>query len=143
MFDKTNKKKSDPFGKINRIAEGTIMEGNITSQADFRLDGELIGNFKSTGKVVIGATGKITGDIICVNADIEGKFIGRIEVSETLNIKEKATIEGDAIVGKLSVEPGANFTATCVMKDSIKDSIKDSLSPMNRKEDEKSGKKTV
>lgn len=134
MFDKTNKKTTtDPFGKINRIAEGTRIEGDIASQADFRLDGELIGNFKSTGKLVIGATGKIIGDIICVNADMEGRFIGKIEVSETLNIKSTAHIEGEVIVSKLSVEPGANFSATCIMKDSLK--------PMNQKGSEKSAEK--
>jgi cytoskeletal protein CcmA (bactofilin family) len=31
-------------------------------------------SFKSSGKLVIGPAGSVTGDINCKNADIEGKF---------------------------------------------------------------------
>lgn len=115
MFDKKTKPYTELLGKTNRIVEGTIIKGDIISQADFRLDGELIGNFQSKGKIVIGPAGSVSGDILCVNADIEGKFTGKIQVSELLNIKENAIIQGEVLVGKLSVEPGANFTATCKM----------------------------
>ena len=115
MFDKKAKPYTELLGKTNRIVEGTIIKGDIISQADFRLDGELIGNFQSKGKIVIGPAGSVTGDIVCVNADIEGKFMGKIQVAELLNIKEKAIIQGEVTVGKLSVEPGANFTAACKM----------------------------
>ncbi len=60
------------------------------------------------------------GDIICRNADIEGKFDGKIEVMEILNVKSKAKIYGEVIVGKLSVEPGAEFSASCIMKANVK-----------------------
>jgi len=120
MFEKNPKSYTDLLGKTNRIVEGTVIKGDIISQADFRLDGELIGNFHSSGKIVIGPAGKVIGDIICKNADIEGKFDGRIEVLEILNVKAKAKINGEVIVGKLSVEPGAEFSATCVMKANVK-----------------------
>lgn len=115
MFDKKTKSLTDVLGKTNRIVEGTIIKGDIISPADFRLDGELIGNFTSNGKLVIGPVGSVKGDIICINADIEGKFEGKIKVEDTLNIKESANIIGEVIIGKLSVEPGAAFNATCVM----------------------------
>lgn len=120
MFDKNPKSYTDLLGKTNRIVEGTLIKGDIISQADFRLDGELIGNFQSKGKIVIGPAGKVIGDIICRNADIEGKFDGKIEVMEILNVKSKAKIYGEVIVGKLSVEPGAEFSASCVMKANVK-----------------------
>jgi cytoskeletal protein CcmA (bactofilin family) len=76
----------------------------------------LIGNFQSGGKIVIGPAGSVTGDIICKNADIEGKLDGKIQVTEVLNVKAKASIHGEVTVGKLSVEPGADFSASCIMK---------------------------
>jgi cytoskeletal protein CcmA (bactofilin family) len=115
MFDKKPKMLTDVLGKTNRIVEGTIIKGDVISPADFRLDGELIGNFTSNSKLVIGPAGSVVGDIICINADIEGKFEGKIKVEDTLNIKESANIIGEVIIGKLSVEPGAAFNATCVM----------------------------
>lgn len=120
MFDKKPKSYTDLLGKTNRIVEGTFIRGNILSHADFRLDGELTGNFKSNGKIVIGPAGSVVGDIFCRNADIEGKFEGKIQVAEILNVKSKASIHGEVICGKLSVEPGAEFSASCVMKPIVK-----------------------
>ena len=116
MFDKKQKPYTDLLGKTNRIVEATTITGDISSKADFRLDGNLIGNFHSEGKIVIGPLGSVKGDIICKSADIEGKFEGKIQVTELLNIKATARINGEVLVGKLSVEPGADFTATCTMK---------------------------
>lgn len=120
MFEKSQKSYTDLLGKTNRIVEGTTIKGDIISQADFRLDGHLIGNFTSQGRVVIGPAGSITGDVKCKTADIEGKYNGRIEVEELLSIKGKARIEGEVVTGKLAVEPGATFTASCTMKSNVK-----------------------
>ena len=120
MFEKKAKSYTDLLGKTNRIVEGTIITGDIISQADFRLDGELSGNFQTKGKIVIGPAGSVMGDIICKNADIEGKFNGKIKVAEVLNVKSKASIYGEVICGKLSVEPGADFSASCKMKTNSK-----------------------
>ena len=125
MFDKNPKSYTDLLGKTNRIVEGTTIQGDIVSPADFRLDGHLIGNFQSKGKLVIGPAGSIKGDIICKNADIEGKFSGKIQVTEILNVKSKASIHGEVICGKLSVEPGADFSASCVMKPNVKTPVID------------------
>ncbi|MBP6760069.1 MAG: polymer-forming cytoskeletal protein [Flavobacterium sp.] len=129
MFDKKTKSYTELLGKTNRIVEGTTIKGDIISQADFRLDGELIGNFQSKGKIVIGPAGSVTGDIICKNADIEGKFKGKIQVLEILNVKHKSSIHGEVICGKLSVEPGADFSASCIMKTNSKNTIADDGQP--------------
>lgn len=125
MFEKSQKSYTDLLGKTNRIVEGTTIKGNILSNSDFRLDGELIGNFSCKGKIVIGPAGSVKGDILCKNADIEGHFEGKIQVSEILNVKSKASIHGEVICGKLSVEPGADFSASCQMKPITKNPIPD------------------
>ena len=119
MFNKKEKTSTEVLGKTNRIVEGTVIKGNIICTTDFRFDGELIGDFQSTGKLVIGPSGSIIGDVICNNADIEGKFSGTIQVAELLNVKSKASIQGQVTVGKLAVEPGADFSATCAMKTNL------------------------
>ena len=128
MFEKSPKSYTDLLGKTNRIVEATTIHGDINSPSDFRLDGHLIGNFQSKGKIVIGPAGSVKGDIICKNADIEGKFEGKIQVQEILNVKSKSQIIGEVICGKLSVEPGAEFTATCTMKPIVKNMIIDGKS---------------
>lgn len=107
---------SELGGQPNRIEKHTKIKGDIISQADFRIDGKLDGNVKTSGKVVIGKDGYIHGKVECVNADIEGNFNGELLVSELLSLKSSAVIEGNVTVSKLSVEPGATFNATCTMK---------------------------
>lgn len=123
MFEKRTKPYTDLLGKTNRIVEETIIKGDLVSAADIRLDGQLMGNLQCKGKLVIGPAGKLKGDVICKNADIEGLLEGKIQVQEILNIKAKAHIIGEVICGKLSVEPGAEFSASCVMKPHIKNAV--------------------
>jgi len=118
MFDKA-KPKEPQFGTTNRIVEGTIITGDINSKADFRLDGILIGNYTSSGKLVIGPSGEVQGDITCKNLDIEGKFTGKLQISELLSVKSKAVIKGEVQTNKLAIEPGAVFEATCAMKSQL------------------------
>ena len=47
---------------------------------------------------------------------MEGKISGKLIVNKTLTVKAAANISGDVVVGKLSIEPGATFNATCAMK---------------------------
>ena len=100
----------------NRIEKNTKIKGDIVSEADFRIDGKLDGNVKTSGKVVIGKDGYIHGKVECVNADIEGSFNGELLVTNLLSLKATAVIEGTVSVTKLAVEPGATFNASCTMK---------------------------
>ncbi len=102
-------------GQPNRIEKNTKIKGDITSEADFRIDGKLEGNVTTSGKVVIGKDGYINGKVECVNADIEGKFNGELQVKGLLSLKSSALIEGTVTVAKLAVEPGATFNASCTM----------------------------
>jgi len=117
-----NEKKESPHqvGERNTIAKNTALVGDITSDGDFRVDGKIEGTIKTTGRVVIGKDGFVSGIVDCTNADIEGTFSGKLIVDQILSLKGTADISGDVIMGKLSVEPGAVFNATCAMKGSVK-----------------------
>ena len=105
----------------NVVAKNTSITGDITSEGDFRIDGTLEGTLKTNGKVIIGVEGSVKGKVESSNADIEGKFSGELLVHQTLTIKGSANISGDVVIGKLSVEPGATFNASCAMKGAVKE----------------------
>ena len=100
---------------ISRICQGTEIVGNVITPGDIRIDGLLDGNINTQGRIVIGATGKIFGKIICRNIDIWGGFEGKLSVGETLLLKESGTITGEIATTKLIVEPGAIFNGSCTM----------------------------
>jgi cytoskeletal protein CcmA (bactofilin family) len=105
----------------NIISQGTKIVGDFNSQGDFRIDGTVEGNIKTSGKVVVGKEGFIKGTLQGTDAYFEGKFSGKLALSGTLTLKSAAHIEGEVVVGKLAVEPGATFNVTCAMKGTVKE----------------------
>jgi cytoskeletal protein CcmA (bactofilin family) len=101
---------------INLLGGGTEVTGDIRSNGDIRIDGSLIGSINSSGKVVVGTTGRVEGEIFCLNADISGEVSARIKVSELLSLKASAKVVGDIVTNKLAIEPGAVFTGACKME---------------------------
>jgi cytoskeletal protein CcmA (bactofilin family) len=100
---------------INLIGAGTTINGEIKSNGDIRIDGTLSGKVHSKGKVVVGNTGVIEGEIYCQNADFSGNINAKVEVSELLTLKATSKLKGEITTNKLAIEPGARFTGTCNM----------------------------
>ena len=121
MFSNKEKPQKTKSMERNVVAKNTTISGDIISEGDFRIDGTLEGTLKINGRVIIGVGGHIKGKVESKHADIEGKFSGELLVHETLTIKGTANISGDVVIGKLSVEPGATFNATCTMKGAVKE----------------------
>jgi len=120
MFKKNNgtmskNKSGGQESSYNLIATGTTIQGEITSDGDIRIDGILIGKAKASGRVVIGVTGSVDGEIICENADISGSVKGQVQTSGLLHLKATAKILGDISANKLAIDPGATFTGACNM----------------------------
>ena len=130
MFKDSKKPRSQQGGlsQQNMIAHGTVFEGDLKSEGDFRIEGTIKGTLITKGKVVIGNTGLVEGSLNCNNADVEGQIIGKLVVSETLSLRASAHVDGDVQTGKLAVEPGATFNANCQMKDAVK-ALKTTLNP--------------
>lgn len=107
--------------KLNRIVEGTVIEGEIKADSNIRIDGKVIGRVLTSGKLVVGPKGLVQGNIDCKNADVEGTIEGEIKVHELLTLKSTAKLHGDITTSKLSIEPGADFSGTCSMGASVKE----------------------
>jgi len=120
MFSEKKEKQPQVLER-NIIAKNTSIVGDVKSEGDFRIDGRVEGTIFTSGRVIIGKSGVVSGKVDCTNADIEGKFSGELNVGSLLTLKATAKISGDVVIGKLSVEPGAEFNATCSMKGSVKE----------------------
>ena len=119
----------------NQILAGTAISGDINSDGDIRIDGSLTGNLTIKGKLVIGESGSIKGEIKCKNSVVEGKVDGKFYVSELLSLKSTSQITGDIIISRLAIEPGAKFTGNCNMSGNTTVNA-----PINQKPKEEEGK---
>lgn len=102
---------------INLISQGTEITGDVKSTGDIRIDGILTGNLNTKGKIVIGPTGKVNGEVVCKNSEVSGAVEGRIIVNQLLILKASSKIFGDIATSKLSIEPGAVFSGNCKMSE--------------------------
>jgi cytoskeletal protein CcmA (bactofilin family) len=101
--------------KVSIIAAGLKLKGDMEADGDIRIDGEIIGNVLCKAKVVISATGLVSGDIHAENVDVHGTVQGNITVGELLSIKAKSHITGNLITEKLQIEANAVFNGLCTM----------------------------
>lgn len=123
MFTSKEQKKvaEEISNSTNTIGKGTVLEGNIETYGNIRIEGKVIGNIKSKSKIALGNSSHVEGNIMAQNADLEGEVKGRIEITEMLILKATAVVHGDIITGKLVVEPGAVFNGSCKMGASVRD----------------------
>ncbi len=108
-------KEIETTNAINLISAGTQVKGDVESNSGIRLDGQLQGKMDIKGKVVIGASGQILGDIICQTIEVSGQITGNIHAVDLVSLKSTARINGQIITRKLAIEPGAIFSGTCRM----------------------------
>ncbi len=136
MFSENKKDRptTENTSNQNIIAQGTKVIGDLVSDGDFRIDGNVEGNLRSPGKIVVGKSGFVKGTLVGTDAYFEGKFSGKLTLSGTLTLKSTAHIEGEVVLGKLAVEPGATFNVNCTMKGAVKEFNKGELQGTKPKE---------
>lgn len=105
----------DASNSSNIIGKGTLVEGNIETFGNIRIEGKVNGSVKSKSKIAVGQSSFIEGNVAAQNAEISGEVKGVVEVSDQLILRPTATIDGDIITNKLIVESGASFNGGCKM----------------------------
>ena len=122
MFNKEEKKVAEEISNSsNIIGKGTMVEGNLETYGNIRVEGQVIGNIKTKSKVALGQSSRVEGNILAQNAEVAGEVSGTVEVTELLLLKSTAVISGDIITNKLIVESGATFNGGCKMGVTIKE----------------------
>ncbi|MBR9861257.1 polymer-forming cytoskeletal protein [bacterium] len=119
LNNKKEKENQSNFAALNVIGEGTTIKGDLISNGDLRIDGEVIGSIKTKAKCVLGNSCKVTGNVEAKNCDISGKVEGDVRVSDILLIKSTGIINGDLKTSKLVVESGGEFNGSCTMGSAV------------------------
>lgn len=107
--------KENPGNAVNLLCEGTVIVGDIKTKNDIRIDGMIKGKVITSGRLVVGSTAKIEGNIDCVNVDVSGVVTGDIVASGTIVLKVPAKVVGNVSAGMISIEPGVVFNGNCQM----------------------------
>ncbi|MFH0948245.1 MAG: polymer-forming cytoskeletal protein [Elusimicrobiota bacterium] len=108
--------KKETIGKIETIiAEGVEIKGDISSEGNIRMDGEVFGHILKATGVVVGKTGKVSGDLNAESVVIGGEISGNVVASNNLELLSTAKVFGDIESQTLSIHEGAVFEGKCTM----------------------------
>lgn len=107
--------KENVSNAVNLLCEGTIIVGDIKTKNDIRIDGIIKGKIVTSGRLVVGTTAKIEGNIDCGNVDVCGVVVGDITASGAVALKAPARMVGNISSAVISIEPGVMFNGNCQM----------------------------
>lgn len=97
------------------ISAGTVVQGDLKSQSDLRIDGTIHGNVSCSAKVVIGPSGFVEGNIDGAHADISGRLVGNVVAKEMVQLRTQCHVQGNISAASLQIDAGAVFNGQSQM----------------------------
>jgi len=92
-------------GVLSIIAAGVSVKGDIATDGDLHIDGNVEGDI-ACGSIVQGADSRIAGTVKAKTARLAGTIEGTVDAPK-LTIDRTARISGDVAYTELSIEAGA------------------------------------
>jgi cytoskeletal protein CcmA (bactofilin family) len=97
------------------VGSSLRVDGELTSQGDIRIDGEVRGTIKTQGNVTIGSGATVTANIEAASAEIAGQVTGDVTVKDKVTLAQTARHKGNVTCAKLVIHEGAVFSGTSHM----------------------------
>lgn len=97
------------------VAAGSKIVGVIGGTAEILVEGEVEGDIELERNVVVGRSGKVTGNIVARSARIAGQLIGNVSGHERVELVASASLEGDVAAPRVVIAEGAFFKGNIQM----------------------------
>ena len=94
---------------LNLLSESVLVEGDIQTTRDIRIDGTLVGTVRTNGRLILGPSSRVTGKINSPNIDVFGRMEGEFVSTGTVVLRAKSQVKGTITTETLVVEAGAIF----------------------------------
>ena len=98
------------------LGTGTILEGNITSEGNLRIDGKINGNINVEGDILIDKNGRVEGNLKGKTVTIGGQARGDVDAARILVLKS-GRVWGDLTTTSLYTEEGGFIQGVITMQD--------------------------
>lgn len=98
------------------IGSGVMVQGDLHSEGDMVVDGELSGNVKTIGNITIGVNALIRGNLAGDNVTVLGSLNGNIIAENEARIGEAGKVIGDIRCSGLSIAAGAIYQGRIQMR---------------------------
>jgi cytoskeletal protein CcmA (bactofilin family) len=98
--------------EVNRggtLSSGVSIKGTVRFQKELTLDCEVEGRIDSQGRLTVGKSAKIIGDIKTRSVIVDGTVNGNITAGERCELRAGCTVNGDIEAPRLVVDEAASF----------------------------------
>lgn len=120
MFENNKKEEYISSATAETIVGTSVkLKGNLKSDGDITIDGNINGEVKTKGTVNIGPNANIIGSIKAKHVIAAGTVQGNINATEKLTITETGRVYGDIATNTLSISSGAIFTGKSAMVENV------------------------
>jgi cytoskeletal protein CcmA (bactofilin family) len=89
------------------IGGGTVVSGHIRGQGPLEILGRVEGDVSVTGSVVVGASGRVRGNISGAQLSVAGQVQGDLRGTELVLVERGARVAGDIASPRIGIAPGA------------------------------------
>src|SRR5229473_7282411 len=97
-------------GATSRLGSSLYLKGEIVGNEDLYIEGTVEGLVQlNERKVTIGATAKLTADIIAGEVIVYGSVKGNVRGKGKIEIKKDGSVSGDLTTPQIIIEDGAYF----------------------------------
>jgi len=98
------------------IAEGLSIEGELSSDEEIVINGNLRGKVASTDAVSIGSGSTVLADISGQSVSIAGQVTGDVTAPERVDIQAGGRLMGDVKAARFTIADGASFKGAVDME---------------------------
>ena len=102
-------------GNETIIGSGVRVRGNLTSEHDIIIDGNLVGNVKTKGAINVGVNANIKGNLVARDISVSGQVEGDLKVASQATIHATGRVQGNIASGNLAIDSGGVFVGSSVM----------------------------
>jgi cytoskeletal protein CcmA (bactofilin family) len=113
--DTTITAKAEPVAQT-LISDGYTLKGRIHGQGPVEVHGRLEGQVDIRGRVAVGSTASVAGEIKAEVLEVGGAVEGRLDISQQLILGATARVEGSAAAAGIEMAAGAFFNGDVHMK---------------------------
>jgi cytoskeletal protein CcmA (bactofilin family) len=99
------------------IGPDVKVKGNLVSEGDIVIDGNLNGLIKAAGSVTVGVNATILANITARSVKIAGSVTGDIATEGETAIASTGRVKGNITSGTLEIAPGAIFVGASSMSE--------------------------
>jgi len=99
------------------IGRSVVIKGELDGSEDLTIEGQVEGKIELRDHTLtVGQNGRIKAQVFAKAVVILGELVGNINASETVDIRDKGSVDGDIVAPRVAIAEGAHFRGSIDMQ---------------------------